>query len=440
MDQGDSSGSKMTALKDALNNTTYGLLKTLKAAAVSEGDVKVGIVPFASAVRPGLANTSTYLDWAEWEGYPVVLGATPDTHKIVGFRTYTKSGGVEFSAFGEGDDCPFTESDNDLRSTYGFYCRDGYSTGNSVTEEIDDSGSDKGLICPHYDYGTSSVTSHNGQYYNGCFTSTKDGSNKIIVSSGSNNATCNGFSSANCSCSGSGSSKVCQTQKWNHSWVSNNHSTWSNCVVDRQRQTLQTATATGPRVAASKDYDSSNDQPGSGDTLFPAANVSTCVASSVLTIPTSWTASQWTTLGTHVTNMDAGGSTNQAIGAAHGWQMLTPGSPYGTPAVPQSVTRVMILFSDGLNTMDRWWGDGYTENTTEDGYIDGRTAATCTAAKADGVVIYAIYVHIGSSGNSATLQNCASSTDKYYDLTTSASIKEAFADIAQKITNLRVSQ
>ena len=440
MDQGDSGGSKMAALKDALNNTTYGLLKTLKAAAATEGDVKVGIVPFASSVRPGLSSSSAYLDWAEWEGYPVVLGSTPDTHKIVSFRSQTKSGGVEFSAFGEGDDCPFTDSNNGLRSTYGFYCRDGYATSNSTSSTIDGSGSDKGLICPHRDYGYNSVTSHNGQYYNGCFTSTKDGSNKIVVSSGSSSATCSGFSSSNCSCSGSFSSKVCSTQKWIHTWVSNNHSTWTNCVVDRQRNGIQTATATGPRVAASKDYDSSNDQPGTGDTLFPTANSTTCVASQVLAIPSTWAASQWTTLSTAVTNMDAGGSTNQAIGAAHGWQMLTPGSPYGTPAVPQSVTRVMILFSDGLNTMDRWWGDGATENSTEDGYIDGRTAATCTAAKADGIVIYSIFVHIGSNGNSATLQNCASSTDKYYDLTSSASIKDAFKDIAQKITNLRVSQ
>jgi hypothetical protein len=188
------------------------------------------------------------------------------------------------------------------------------------------------------------------------------------------------------------------------------------------------------------DYDSSNNQPASGDTLFPAANSTLCVSSQVLAIPSSWTSAQWTTLSTAVTNMDAGGNTNQAVGAAHGWQMLTTGAPFGTPAVPQSVTRVMILFSDGLNTLDRWWGDGVTENTTEDGYIDGRTAATCTAAKADGVVIYAIFVHIGSNGNSSTLQNCASSTDKYYDLTSSASIKTAFQDIAQKITNLRVSQ
>ncbi len=443
MDQGDTSGSKMDALKDALNNTTYGLFKTLKAAAATEGDVKVGIVPFGNAVKPGLSSTSSYLDWAEWEAYPVVLGSTPDNYKIASFRSNSISSGVPFSAFGPGDDCPFTDSNNDLRNTFGFYCKDGYSNGASTESQIDDSGTDMGLICPAFDYGTNSVTSHNGQYYNGCFTSTKDGTNTVTVSSGSSSASCagfqNGYSGANCSCTGSYSSKVCKTQKWIHTWVTNNHSSWTSCVVDRQRNTMQTGTATGPRVAASMDHDSSNEQPSSGDSLFPAANTN-CVSSQVLPIPSSWTVSQWTTLSTAVTNMDAGTSTNQAIGAAHGWQMLTPGSPYGTPAVPQSVTRVMILFSDGLNTRDRWWGDGATENSTEDGYIDGRTAATCTAAKADGVVIYAIFVHIGTNGNSATLQNCASSTDKYYDLTSSASIKTAFQDIAQKITNLRVSQ
>lgn len=441
MDNGDSNGSKMDALKDALNNSSYGLFKILQDAAANEGDVKVGLVPFANTVRPGLSSSSTYLDWGEWEAYPIVLGATPDTHKIDSFRSQTKSGGVEFAAFGPGDDCPFTDSSNNRRDTYGFSCVSSASNGASNTDTISNSGSSKGKICPGRDYGTNSVQSHNGQYYNGCFTSTKDGSNKITVSTGSS-ASCNGFSSSNCSCSGSFSSKICQTQKWTHAWVSNNHDTWTNCVTDRQRKDMQTATATGPRVAASYDHDSSKVQPVNADpdTQFPPANVPTCVASSVVPIPASWTASQWTTLKSAVTAMDAGGSTNQAIGVAHGWQMLTPGAPYTTPAVPDGMTRVLIVFSDGLNTQNRWWGDGGTENTTEDGYIDDRTEATCTAAKADGIVVYSIYVHIGSNGNSSTLQNCASSSDKYYDLTTSASIKEAFKDIAQKITNLRVSQ
>ena len=60
-------------------------------------------------------------------------------------------------------------------------------------------------------------------------------------------------------------------------------------------------------------------------------------------------------------------------------------------------------------------------------------------AKADQVVIYTLYVHVGGGGNSAPLKNCASDASKYYDLTSSAQIAAAFADITKKITNVRVS-
>jgi hypothetical protein len=64
----------------------------------------------------------------------------------------------------------------------------------------------------------------------------------------------------------------------------------------------------------------------------------------------------------------------------------------------------------------------------------------CTAAKLDGVIIYSIFVHIGTNGNSSALQDCATDTTKYYDLTSSSQIKTAFQDIAQKITAVRVSR
>jgi len=63
----------------------------------------------------------------------------------------------------------------------------------------------------------------------------------------------------------------------------------------------------------------------------------------------------------------------------------------------------------------------------------------CSAAKADGVVIYTLYVHVNGGGNSAPLRNCASDSSKYYDLTSSSQIAAAFADITKKITNVRVS-
>jgi hypothetical protein len=38
------------------------------------------------------------------------------------------------------------------------------------------------------------------------------------------------------------------------------------------------------------------------------------------------------------------------------------------------------------------------------------------------------------------LQNCATDSSKYYDLTSASQIQAAFASIGQQITNLRVSQ
>jgi hypothetical protein len=121
--------------------------------------------------------------------------------------------------------------------------------------------------------------------------------------------------------------------------------------------------------------------------------------------------------------------------------MLTPGAPYSTPAIPSNTTQFIILLSDGLNTQDRWWGNGSTESTTQDGYIDARENSTCTNAKAAGITIYSLYVNInGSDGDSAPLSNCASDSSKYFVITSSSQIATDFAFIAQQITNLRVSK
>jgi len=61
------------------------------------------------------------------------------------------------------------------------------------------------------------------------------------------------------------------------------------------------------------------------------------------------------------------------------------------------------------------------------------------AAKADGVVIYTIFLDIGGThGNSAPLRYCATDATKYYDLTTTSAVVGTFKQIAQQITNVRV--
>ena len=61
------------------------------------------------------------------------------------------------------------------------------------------------------------------------------------------------------------------------------------------------------------------------------------------------------------------------------------------------------------------------------------------AAKADGVIIYSIFLNVGGGGNSAPLSYCATDSTKYFMLTTTNAVVTTFNQIAQQITNVRVS-
>ena len=96
----------------------------------------------------------------------------------------------------------------------------------------------------------------------------------------------------------------------------------------------------------------------------------------------------------------------------------------------------MILLSDGLNTQDRWYGDGSNQSSQ----VDTRMALACTNAKAADFTIYTVYVDLnGTQGNSTVLQNCASDATKYFDLTSAQQIITTFNAIGEQITNLRLN-
>lgn len=453
---------KIFQLKDA----TKTMLTKLQAVSATPGDVRVAIVPFARTVDVGTANASaSWLYWGYWEAQPANAGLDNVTDST-----------------GPNSTCPFTTA------AKGYTCQTSGTNGASTTNTVPSTG----LICPSTDNGDFNSDRHL-HYYNGCYdslatqtktdtktdskpstltqTCTQVDSGTISCNSGSTSngsttsntttATTAGYSGDSTSSSNSSSSappndgtKSCSTKKgkttctwtrttvtttvtttitktgvgpWKHSWVVNSHSTWGGCVTDRYQ-----------------DYDISNTAPSSGSTTgFPADNPTNKVSSTNCmygdVTPLGY---DWGDLATKVEALQAKGATNQAIGVAHGWQLMVPGGSYGSPgALPANTTRYIILFSDGLNTQNRWWGDGSTEGTAEDKLIDDRMKAACSAAKDDGVVIYTIYVHtaVGAAADSAPLLNCASDSSKYYNLTSSAQIATAFADITKKITNVRVS-
>ncbi len=421
MRNGDSSGTQM----DALQNASKQLLTILQNASASAGDVKVSIVPFDVTVNVGTSNVNaSWIDWTDWEAPPKYPGT--DYDYAMDNQYSDNPNKVSFEAWGPGDECPFVTtnssgwwSSQSRKSPYGFLCTSGPSNNAGTVETIPSSGSYKGYICPGIDSGDYGNSDHRDRYYNGCYTSVANKNKKILVAQGSN-ATCDGFSSSNCSCSGSGNGKKCRTQRWTHTWVKNNRSTWGGCIMDRDKD---------------NDYDISNTTPNTTAKGFPATNPEDCLGTTVSSLGYDWSA-----LTNKIDAMSPNSATNQAIGMAHGWQTLTDSTPYSPGAVPANTSRYIIILSDGLNTKNRWWGNGSSTGTSDTDLIDDRMDKVCAAAKADGITVYSIFLNISSQGNSEALEDCASDSTKYFALTSTDAVVTTFQQIGQSITNVRVSK
>ncbi|HEY0223647.1 MAG TPA: pilus assembly protein TadG, partial [Pseudolabrys sp.] len=144
-----------------------------------------------------------------------------------------------------------------------------------------------------------------------------------------------------------------------------------------------------------------------------------------------------------VNSMQPGGSTNQPIGLVWGWQTLVGGGPFTSPAMDPNYTysQVIILLSDGLNTQDRWYGNGSDTSTQVDSRMYNSSGlGTCANIKAAGITIYTIQVNTGGDPTSTLLQNCASDSSKFFLLTSASQIVTTFNAIGTNLSNLYVSK
>ena len=289
---------------------------------------------------------------------------------------------------GPGSSCPFSNS------SYGFRCTTGPANGSSTTYTIPSSGSYAGYICPSVDSGRKDSTKI-GIYYNGCYDSVPT--------------------------TPSGPPYV-------HHWIPNAYSTWNGCVTDR-------GNSSGPV----SDYDRLVTAPSTSivASLFPAEQNSYC-SPTIMGLSYDWSAMK-----TAVDNLYPLGATNQPIGLVWGWQSLVGGGPLTSPAKDSNYNynETIILLSDGLNTLDRWYGNGSSTNTSVDARMyDTNGAGTCANIKAAGVTIYAVQVNTGGDPTSTLLQNCASSSDKFFLLTSASQIITTFDTIGTNLSKLRIAQ
>lgn len=399
-----SSSDKIGQLKIA----TKKLIEDFYTMASGKDDVYISIVPFAKGVNVGTGNVNA--TWLRWDKLPTENAAIDTAWEAEPpvMSTWLANNVTLWEQTGPGSACPFTNSN------HGFRCAS-TPTGTSTVSNVPSSGSFSGYICPSTDNGNL-ASYRNGIQYNGCYNSVQS---QRTISTGSQ-ASCG--STQNCSCSGSGSSRACKQTYYQHTWIKNARSTWGGCVADRDKD-YDVGTSPLSTVRA---------------TMAPAEQYSYC-GESVLGMTSVKDSKQ--TLINKVDAMYPNGSTNQGIGLAWAWLTHASSGPFTAPVQKDAnygYQDVIILLTDGLNTQNRYAGNGSDHSPA----IDDRQALMCTNIKREGVKIFAVQVATSGDPQSTMLKNCTSEPDNpnYFSYITQASqMTVKFQNIFKELSKLRVS-
>jgi Flp pilus assembly protein TadG len=211
-------------------------------------------------------------------------------------------------------------------------------------------------------------------------------------------------------------------QNAGRTWTVSNHNTWNGCVMDRD-----------------ENYDTTSTTPSSSTTatMVPAEQYGDCP---VQMMPMTSVKGSKQSLLDKITAMAPDGGTNQQIGMFWAWQTLLLTGPFAAPAKDANYVYqdVLILLTDGLNTMNRFYGNGYQHSPQ----VDARQKILCTNARTQGIKIFAIQVATNGDPIATETKNCTSEPDNpnYFSYITQASqMTVKFDAIFKELAKLRVA-
>lgn len=144
-----------------------------------------------------------------------------------------------------------------------------------------------------------------------------------------------------------------------------------------------------------------------------------------------------------VKRLSGSGNTYMPAGLIWGWRTLDPGEPFTeaskgfTPNI-----RALVMMTDGQNTLtqDKEFHVKPDKLRTV-AETNLRTAALCRNIKKDGIVLYAVAYNFPGEAASAKpiLKACASDSTKFFDAKNSKELEEAFENIGNDISRIRLS-
>lgn len=230
------------------------------------------------------------------------------------------------------------------------------------------------------------------------------------------------------SCSRSQYVTKSQCESNNRNWTVENHNNWDGCVTDRNQP-----------------YDTTKDAPTTTATKFTAVkyewNGLNICPSQILPMTSLYSATDVLLVKTKIDLLVANGGTNQPIGMHWGWMSLQQTLPLNAPAKDANFnyTDAIILLSDGLNTIDRWYGNGSSPSPQ----VDARQQILCNNIRNTAVngktLVYTIQVNTDGDPESAILKSCAD-PGQFYPTTTANGISGAFAAIGASLSKLRLAK
>jgi|APMI01.1.fsa_nt_gi Flp pilus assembly protein TadG len=139
-----------------------------------------------------------------------------------------------------------------------------------------------------------------------------------------------------------------------------------------------------------------------------------------------------------IAGLTPSGETYIAPGLLWGWRVLSSKAPFSDGGTAgNSLSKIMILMTDGANTLSPSYPAHNDNNVATANTL---TAETCAKIKADGISIYTIAFSVTDVTVKNILQSCASGPLYFYDASTIADMKAAFAVIGAKLTAIRISK
>ena len=156
----------------------------------------------------------------------------------------------------------------------------------------------------------------------------------------------------------------------------------------------------------------------------------------------------------------SGGGTTANLGLVWGWRSISPvwrglwglDTPANMPLDYDEplMEKAVVILTDGVNQLvnNHYGAYGYrsegrlgsTSFSGTQAELNSRMATICNSMKAEGIKIYTITFQLSDTTTQDLFRNCATDPDQYFDSPDNETLSTVFKQIANELSNLRISQ